>query len=75
MSRILIVEDDEHIRTALRLMFRGEGYDVDDASNGEDGVAMFEKRNADVAIVDLMLPGMSGFETCVALRERSTYPS
>jgi DNA-binding response OmpR family regulator len=74
VSRILIVEDDEHIRTALRLMFRGEGYDVDDASNGEDGVAMFEKRNADVAIVDIMLPGMSGFDTCMALRARSDIP-
>jgi two-component system, OmpR family, response regulator MtrA len=74
VSRILIVEDDEHIRTALRLMFRGEGYDVDDAANGEDGVALFEKRNADVAIVDIMLPGMSGFDTCVALRARSDIP-
>ncbi len=74
MSRILIVEDDEHIRTALRLMFRGEGYDVDDASNGEEGVGLFEKRNADVAIVDIMLPGMSGFDTCVALRSRSDLP-
>jgi len=74
MARILIVEDDEHIRTALRLMFRGEGFDVDDTANGEDGIAHFDKMNADVAIVDIMLPGMSGFDTCVALRERSDVP-
>jgi len=74
MSRILIVEDDEHIRTALRLMFRGEGFEVDDAATGEEGVALFERRNADVAIVDIMLPGMSGFDTCVALRGRSDVP-
>ncbi|MFZ1062506.1 MAG: response regulator, partial [Acidimicrobiales bacterium] len=64
MARILIVEDDDHIRTALRLMFEGEGFDVDDAATGEAGVGLFTRMAADVAIVDVMLPGMSGFETC-----------
>lgn len=41
MPRILIVEDDDHIRTALKLMFEGEGFDVDDAPTGELGVALF----------------------------------
>ncbi|HEY7931853.1 MAG TPA: response regulator transcription factor [Acidimicrobiales bacterium] len=74
MSRILIVEDDDHIRSALRLMFEGEGFVVDDAPSGELGVALFTRMNADVAIVDVMLPGMSGFETCRALRESSDVP-
>ena len=60
MPRILIVEDDDHIRSALRLMFEGEGFDVDDASSGEIGVALFSR--------------MTGFETCAALRERSDLP-
>ena len=74
MSRILIVEDDDHIRSALRLMFEGEGFTVDDASTGEVGVAMFARMSADVAIVDVMLPGMSGFETCQHLRSSSDVP-
>ncbi len=74
MNRILIVEDDDHIRTALRLMFEGEGFAVDEAASGELGVALFSRMNADVAIVDVMLPGMSGFETCRALREASDIP-
>ena len=74
MSRILIVEDDDHIRTALRLMFEGEGFLVDDAPTGEIGIAMFNRMASDVAIVDIMLPGMSGFETCLALRSSSDLP-
>ena len=74
MARILIVEDDDHIRTALRLMFEGEGFDVDDAPTGEVGVALFARMAADVAIVDVMLPGMSGFETCQQLRDTSDLP-
>ena len=74
MPRILIVEDDDHIRTALRLMFEGEDFIVDDAPSGEVGVALFSRMAADVAIVDVMLPGMSGFETCQALRARSDLP-
>jgi two-component system response regulator MtrA len=74
VARILIVEDDDHIRTALRLMFEGEGHVVDDAPTGEVGVAMFNRMAADVAIVDIMLPGMTGFETCLALRSASDLP-
>ena len=74
MPRILIVEDDDHIRTALRLMFEGEGFTVDDAATGELGVELFSRMAADVAIVDVMLPAMTGFETCVALRSKSDIP-
>ncbi len=74
MSRILIVEDDDHIRTALRLMFEGEGFVVDDAPSGEVALAMFNRMASDMAIVDIMLPGMSGFETCQALRGASDLP-
>jgi DNA-binding response OmpR family regulator len=74
MPRILIVEDDDHIRTALRLMFEGEGFAVDDASTGELGVALFSRMASDVAIVDVMLPGMTGFQCCQALRTASDCP-
>ena len=74
MSRILIVEDDDHIRAALRLMFEGAGFEVDDAASGELGVALFARMASDVAIVDVMLPGMTGFDTCRALRAASDLP-
>lgn len=74
MPRILIVEDDDHIRTALRLMFEGEGFVVDDAPTGELGIALFSRMTSDVAIVDVMLPGMTGFQTCQALRTVSDLP-
>ena len=74
MPRILIVEDDDHIRTALRLMFEGEGFVVDDASTGEAGIELFSRMASDIAIVDVMLPGMTGFETCLALRTSSDLP-
>jgi DNA-binding response OmpR family regulator len=74
VSRILIVEDDDHIRSALRLMFEGEGFIVDDAPSGEVAMAMFNRMASDMAIVDIMLPGMSGFETCLALRSASDLP-
>jgi DNA-binding response OmpR family regulator len=70
----LIVEDDDHIRTALKLMFEGEGFDVDDAPTGELGVALFSRMTSDVAIVDVMLPGMTGFQTCEAIRSTSDVP-
>jgi two-component system, OmpR family, response regulator MtrA len=74
VTRILIVEDDDHIRSALTLMFEGEGFAVDEAASGELGVALFDRMAADLAIVDVMLPGMSGFDACRALRERSDLP-
>ena len=74
MPRILIVEDDDRIRIALRLMFEGEGFVVDDAPSGEVGVALFNRMASDVAIVDIMLPAMTGFETCLALRASSDIP-
>ncbi len=74
MPRILIVEDDDHIRTAMRLMFEGEGFVVDDAPTGEMGVAMFTRMRADVAVIDVMLPEMTGFATCEAIRTLSDVP-
>ena len=74
MARILIIEDDDRIRESLRLMFEGEGYTVDHAPSAEDGIAQFTKMAADVAIVDIMLPGMSGIEACRSLRATSDVP-
>ena len=73
-SRILVVEDDERIRSSMRLALEGEGYEVDEAASGEEGLEHFSGHPADVALIDLMLPGMDGFECCRALRRQSAVP-
>src|SRR5579864_7665912 len=73
-SRILVVEDDERIRTSMRMALEDEGYEVDEAANGEDALDQFASHPADVALIDLMLPGMDGFECCRALRRQSAVP-
>lgn len=74
MARILIIEDDDRIRGALRLMFEGEGFDVDAAANAEDGMTHFDKQAPAIAIIDLMLPGANGFDACRHIRGTSDIP-
>ncbi len=71
---ILFIEDDERIRTLLRLSLEKDGYLVEEAASGEDGLAIFERRPADVALVDLRLPGIDGFEVTRELRRVSRVP-
>ena len=73
-GRILVVEDDERIRSSMRLALEGEGYDVMDVASGEEALELFAESPADVALIDLMLPGMDGFECCRALRRQSAVP-
>ena len=73
-SRILVVEDDERIRSSMRLALEGEGYEIDEAANGEEALELFSDHPADIALIDLMLPGMDGFECCRALRRQSAVP-
>ncbi len=72
--KILLVEDDEPIRTALGMFLTQEGYTVIGAESGEEGLAAFERQPADIVLVDLMLPGIDGFETTRRLRRQSTVP-
>jgi DNA-binding response OmpR family regulator len=73
-NRILVVEDDERIRTSMRLALEGEGYEVDEAPSGEDALDRFAAQAPDVTLIDLMLPGMDGFECCRAIRRQSAVP-
>jgi two-component system, OmpR family, response regulator MtrA len=74
MSRIMIVEDDERIRSSLRLALEDEGNEIVDVGSGEEAVEAFEAAPAEVVLIDLMLPGIDGFATCRALRRQSTVP-
>jgi DNA-binding response OmpR family regulator len=74
VARLLLVEDDDGIRTAVRLMLEDEGYDVADARTGEEGLERFRAGGADLAIVDLLLPGISGLDVVRELRATSPLP-
>ena len=74
MTRVLVVEDEESFSDALSFMLRKEGFEVGVAATGTDAVAQFDQQGADVVLLDLMLPGMSGTEVCRNLRQRSNVP-
>ena len=73
-TRILLIEDDANIRTSLAMLLRQEGYAVSEASSGEEGLVLFTEVAADVVLVDLMLPGVDGFEVTRELRKTSAVP-
>jgi DNA-binding response OmpR family regulator len=73
-TRILTVEDDERIRTAVRMALEDEGWDVDEAESGEQALEVFSSTPADVVLIDLMLPGIDGFELCRSIRRSSDVP-
>ena len=73
-TRILIVDDDPDIRNILNLLLRRE-YDTAEAANGRDAVAYMQShRETDLIILDVMMPGMDGIETCEKIREFSNAP-
>ena len=73
-TRILAVEDDERIRTAVKLALEDEGWVVAEASTGEDALTSFQREPADVVLIDIMLPGIDGFEVCRSIRRISDVP-
>jgi two-component system, OmpR family, response regulator RegX3 len=74
MTRVLVVEDEESFSDALSYMLRREGYEVEVAGTGPDALQSFERSGADLVLLDLMLPGLSGTEVCRELRTRSHVP-
>jgi two-component system, OmpR family, response regulator RegX3 len=74
MTRVLVVEDEESFSDALSYMLGREGYDAVVAATGPDALAEFDRAGADIVLLDLMLPGLSGTEVCRALRSRSNVP-
>jgi two-component system response regulator RegX3 len=74
MTRVLVVEDEESFSDALSYMLRREGYDTVVAATGPDALAEFDRAGADIVLLDLMLPGLSGTEVCRALRAKSSVP-
>jgi len=73
-TRILTVEDDERIRTAVRLALEEEGWVVAETANGEQALESFSTNGADVVLIDIMLPGIDGFEVCRSIRRLGDVP-
>ena len=74
MQRLLFIEDDQHIRAALKLALEDEGYEVIEAADGLKGLSAFETTSVDLVLLDLRLPDLSGFEVCRLLRAKSLVP-
>src|SRR5262245_57520750 len=72
MTKILIVEDDPAMSVALRDGFEFEKYDVEMASDGEDGFARATRGDHDLLILDVMLPKKSGLDVCKELRRNGS---
>ena len=70
----LAVEDDERIRSAVKLALEDEGWTVDEAESGEEAIEKFNRSTPDVVLIDIMLPGIDGFELCRTLRRTSDVP-
>ena len=70
-KKILIVEDDPDISNILRYTFKGEGFEVRYALSGEECIEIFHEFNPDVVLLDLMLPGIDGFQVCRKLAKYS----
>ena len=74
MTKILVVEDEASFSEALAYLLGREGFDVSVADNGVSAVEEFDRHGADLVLLDLMLPGLSGTEVCRQIRSRSNVP-
>ena len=73
-SRILIVDDNPEIREIIQILLTGEGFAVADAANGASALRLLEEQDFDLIILDIMMPGPNGYQTCLKLRELTNAP-
>lgn len=74
MTKVLVVEDEESFSEALAFMLKREGYEVAVAADGHAAIDEFDRHGADLVLLDLMLPGISGTEVCRQIRTKSSVP-
>ncbi len=74
MTKVLVVEDETSYSEALSYVLRKEGFEVAIAETGPDALTEFDRNGADIVLLDLMLPGLSGTEVCRAIRLTSSVP-
>jgi len=71
MARILIIDDEPHILLMVKKMLERAGYEIDLASNGSEGLRLFESINPDLVITDIIMPEKEGLETIREMRRRN----
>jgi two-component system response regulator RegX3 len=74
MAKILVVEDEESLAEAISFLLSKEGFEVEMAATGPAAIEAFDKAGADLILLDLMLPGLSGTEVCRQIRTKSAVP-
>ena len=72
--RILVADDETEIRDVLRLYLEKEGYEVVEAADGPEALRLLKQEKIDLAILDIMMPGLDGFELCREIRSRVDCP-
>ncbi|MBI4854893.1 MAG: response regulator transcription factor [Acidobacteria bacterium] len=72
--RILVVDDEQQVLRLIKLNLSSEGYYVKVTTNGSEALRLIKKQIPDLVLLDLMMPGMSGFDTCKAIRQYSNVP-
>jgi DNA-binding response OmpR family regulator len=74
MTHVLVVDDDAMVREVVLSYLRAEKYDVSEASDGEEALALFAHQLPDLVVLDVMLPGIDGLEVCRRMRATTTLP-
>ncbi|MBI5359765.1 MAG: response regulator [Planctomycetes bacterium] len=74
-KKIIVIEDNDNIRNIIQYILKQKGYEVDSAADGEDGLKKIQAKKPDIILLDVMLPGISGFDICTDLKEDPQYAS
>lgn len=73
MARVLVVDDEESVRTTVRMLLENEGHEPLMAASGAEGLAIFREQRPDLVILDVMMRNMDGFEVCEAIRAEDEF--
>ena len=73
-STILVVDDNPEIREIIHVLLKGEGFEVTEASDGQTTLNYIQMGGFDLIILDIMMPGLNGYQTCLEIRKNSNAP-
>ena len=73
-SKILIVDDNPEIREIIEILLKGEGFETFQAKDGLTALGTLKKQDFDLIILDIMMPGINGYQTCLEIRKTSNAP-